>query len=205
MVYVDPERCMGCLSCYLACAVEHSESKSIYTAPFEWPPPIPRIRVLPIDSYYIPVRCLHCDKAPCMNACPVGAITKTSEGFILVDPRKCIGCLMCAMVCPIGHPRYSILLRSMVKCDFCYERVEKGLPPACVEACPTGALRFGRVEEVMKEVSKEKAKAILSGKPVEGLLAVKPVKLETAEERKEVTPKISDIFNLYKPVSWVRG
>mgnify|MGYP003875883827 CR=1 FL=1 len=192
---------MGCRACEIACAVEHSLSKSIYEAPYEIPKPIPRIRVLPIDIFYVPARCQHCEDAPCIAVCPTKALSKTDEGFVIVDPMKCIGCLMCALACPFGHPRYSAEEKTMIKCDFCYTRVREGKPPACVEACPTGALRFGRFEEVMKEVAEEKMRAVITGKAGPGLVVIKPVKIEV--EVKPTPPaKVSDVKSMYKPVSW---
>lgn len=158
---VLPERCTGCKSCEVACAVEHSQTKSVYTAHLEDPRPIPRIRVQSVDGRSMPMQCQHCAKAPCMVACPTEAISRSPEGFILLDEGKCIGCLACARVCPFGAVRLDASRRVAVKCDFCFERVRQGRQPACTEACPTGALRFGTLEELMAQAAGAKAREAL--------------------------------------------
>lgn len=201
-IMVLPDLCMGCKSCYIACAVEHSQSKSIYTAPFETPPPIGRIRVLSVEDFYVPMRCQHCKDAPCMAVCPSGAISRSEEGFVLLNQQKCIGCFMCAVACPFGHPKIDPHTSKAVKCDFCYQRVRNGRQPACVEACPTGALRFGNLNELMERVAKEKAELMLKGLgQVQGrVVVVSPGRMG----EKEVSPqmKISDFRSMYKSVGW---
>jgi len=200
IVYVDPRKCMGCRSCEIACAVEHSVTKSIYTAHLEKPTPIPRIRVILGDDLYVPMRCQHCRDPPCMAVCPTKAISKTDEGFVVVDPLKCIGCTMCALACPFGHPRFASE-KYMVKCDFCVDRVRRGQLPACVEACPTGALIFGKIEDVMRYVAEERARAFVSA--VTGLIEFRP--LPELEKVLKVTSPVQDILNSYSKVSWYRG
>ncbi len=197
VIFIDPARCMGCKACETACAVEHSLSKNIFGAVLEKPLPIPRIRVVTIDGLlYAPMRCQHCRDAPCMNVCPTKAIHRSREGFVILDPNKCIGCLMCVLACPFGHPRYDPDTKTVVKCDFCIERIRSGKVPACVEACPTGALRYGRLEEFLEELAAAKAREMVSGKPMPGIVIYKPV-IEAGE-----TLKPMDVNFMYKPVSW---
>jgi carbon-monoxide dehydrogenase iron sulfur subunit len=160
MIYVDVERCVGCLSCMIACAVEHSATKNLYTAIAEKPTPKPRIKVYNVAGVNVPMRCLHCASAPCIEVCPTGAMHRTEEGFVVVDYSKCIGCGLCSLVCPIGHPIVDRELGKIVKCDFCVDRVRAGKKPACVEACPVGALIFGETEEVMEYIRRRQAEAI---------------------------------------------
>ena len=198
VIFIDPEKCMGCRNCEIACGVEHSLSKEIYRAPMEKPLPKPRIRVLVADIFNVPMRCQHCKDAPCINVCPTKALYKTDEGFVILTPEKCIGCLMCTLACPFGHPRYNIETKTIVKCDFCIDRVKAGKLPACVEACPTGALKYGKLEELLEEVAVEKAKQMISGMAVPGIVYVKPV----APAKAVPTPKPLDIYAKYSPVSW---
>jgi carbon-monoxide dehydrogenase iron sulfur subunit len=67
------------------------------------------------------------------------------------------------MACPFGHPVYDPSSKIVIKCDHCPDRMKEGLPPACVEACPTGALRYGKVEEILGETAVKKAKELVSG------------------------------------------
>lgn len=200
-IMVIPELCMGCKSCEIACAVEHSKTKSIYTAPFETPPPIARIRILAVDNYYVPMRCQHCKDAPCMAVCPTSAISRTEDGFVVLNQQKCIGCLMCATACPFGHPKIDSYTRTVVKCDFCYERIHKGVLPACVEACPTSALRFGTLDELMEKIAAEKAEAMLKGMgKMPGHVIV--FSAEQMGEKKEPQMKVSDVRSMYGNVRW---
>ena len=137
-IYVVPARCTGCRSCEMACAVEHSQSKSLYGAITETPPPRRRIYVEAVDTVAVPVACRHCDEAFCANACITGAIRRDARGFVMLDESRCIGCNSCIMLCPFGVIQKDEARHVAVKCDLCPD-----LPgPACVAACPTDALRF---------------------------------------------------------------
>ena len=157
MIYIDVERCTGCCSCEIACAIEHSATKTLYGAVMEKPRPKPRIQVFKVGELNVPVRCLHCTNAPCVQVCPVNAMRYTEEGFVVVDDVKCIGCSLCSLACPIGHPMVDPETGKAIKCDFCQDRLRRGLLPACVEACPVDALVFGGIEEVMEAVKRRGA------------------------------------------------
>ena len=158
-VFVNPERCIGCLQCEIACAVEHSESQDESMAFLETPVPRKRVHVEvgPVPTTAFPNRCRHCDPAPCQRVCPTGAITRdAAEGLVLIDPRRCIGCAMCAVVCPFDVVTFHPLatgpgpeINVAVKCDGCESRVRHGATPACVEACKVGALVFGDLNELV--------------------------------------------------------
>jgi anaerobic carbon-monoxide dehydrogenase iron sulfur subunit len=151
-IFVDIERCTACKACEIACAVEHSSSKSLFGAVFEEPPPQKRVHVEPAYAYAYPVRCLHCGDAPCVAACPNGAMTRDAvTGAVVVDLDRCQGCFMCAMVCPFGAISVHPTTHLAVKCDRCTDRVLVGEEPACVEACPTRALVFGEEEDLVKD------------------------------------------------------
>ena len=145
-VFVNPERCIGCKQCQIACAVEHSKSKSLFGAISEQPKPRPRVLVAPglyLDTSF-PNKCRHCDPAPCMTVCPTGAIHRdTQTDIVLVNDQKCIVCAMCAMICPFDvitfYPSLSNKLAA-IKCDHCIEGQSQGEVAACVDACKTGAL-----------------------------------------------------------------
>jgi len=152
MIVVKVERCLGCKSCELACAVEHSRSKNLQEAMTENPSPVARLKVARGTSYSIPLQCLQCEDAPCIQICPSKALRRPDPNSpIGIDQELCIGCKCCLLACPFGVIRLDRQGRSIIKCDQCLERVGRGERPACVLACPTGALEFRSLEEVLAE------------------------------------------------------
>lgn len=176
-VFINIERCTACKSCEIACSVQHSSSKDLCISIFEHPLPIRRIRVERAYSYSYPVKCMHCEDAPCIVTCPVGAMYRDEElGSVHVNKEKCMGCWMCAMVCPFGAITPDHYNRIARKCDFCRKRVKEGMLPACVEACPTAALSFGETDELTKRKRVSAAEAVARAVGV------------TKQEGKRVTP-----------------
>jgi carbon-monoxide dehydrogenase iron sulfur subunit len=168
-VIVRPERCVGCLQCRLACAVEHSRSKDLAAAIAEPIRPQPRLRVYPGRLHLaFPNKCRHCEPAPCQWACIAGAISRSPRGTVDIDPQRCIRCAMCAMACPFGvltyAPTYQTPERGAValKCDQCPERESQGREPACVEACKVGALTYGEWQEAQEEKGRALAQAVFA-------------------------------------------
>jgi carbon-monoxide dehydrogenase iron sulfur subunit len=154
-IFVRLEKCMGCRSCEMACAVEHSASKSIYGAMAEKPLPRRRVYVELAEGHKVPLVCRHCEDAPCAAVCRTGAMHQDLQnGIVERDLEKCVGCWMCAMSCPYGViGRQGIETRVAIKCDRC-----KSLEvPACVSACPTGTLVFATQEDFMEMMRKEAA------------------------------------------------
>jgi carbon-monoxide dehydrogenase iron sulfur subunit len=159
-VFVNPERCIGCMQCESACAVAHSQTKNLFLAVFETPPPKPRIHAEPglTMNTSFPNKCRHCNPAPCMAVCPSAAIQRPVDfpDIVTIDAHKCIACGMCAMVCPFDVITYFPLAAApertvvAVKCDHCIERQRQGKIPACVEACKVEALEFGEINELVK-------------------------------------------------------
>lgn len=156
-VFVNPERCIGCCQCAFACAVAHSKSGEATGAVLEDPPPRPRIHVESGGGERaFPNRCRHCDPAPCRTVCPTGALERdAASGLVLVNHRRCIACAMCGMVCPFSATTWHVdpkLGRAVAtKCDGCRERMEGGGMPACAEACKSGALVFGEINDLVRE------------------------------------------------------
>jgi carbon-monoxide dehydrogenase iron sulfur subunit len=136
-IFVRLDRCMGCHSCEIACAVAHSQSRSLYTAMVETPMPKPRAYVEWVaPDRAVPILCRHCEDAPCMHACIAGAISRSEAGVVITDKDKCIGCWTCVMVCPYGVIGRHMEEHKAYRCDRCPDREI----PACVDACPTHAL-----------------------------------------------------------------
>ncbi len=151
-VYCLISRCLGCRSCEIACAVAHSASLCLEEAVLEDPLPRQRMRVETVEKLPFPLQCRHCDEPACVDACITGAITKDPEsGLVTSDPAKCVGCWMCVMACPYGVIRRRREDAVALKCDQCRDLEE----PACVGACPTGALYFCEREEFEEIVRRE--------------------------------------------------
>lgn len=98
-------------------------------------------RTCPLNAIHvfdgIPIRCMHCEDAPCMNACPEDAITRIDDKVVL-NPDKCIGCALCIEACPLGAIDMDSCSKTAVKCDGCVNRSSE----ICVEVCPTKALDY---------------------------------------------------------------
>ena len=146
-IYVKPDRCMGCKSCEIGCAVQHSEGKTLFSALLEIPAPMKRLFVETAESIKMPILCRHCEDAPCLNACISGCLYKDENGFIRRKKERCIGCWTCLMVCPFGVITRDTNKHLAVKCDRCH----KLDVPACVTACPTKALVVKDLDQIPKE------------------------------------------------------
>lgn len=144
-ILVRSEYCLGCKSCELACAVAHSDSKTLFEAINEPVPPQKRVFVESSEGLNFPLQCRQCLDSPCVHACMSGAMQyDLQSGLIQVDQQRCVGCLMCVMVCPFGAIDEIPATRKAAKCDRCQDR---DYDPACVAACPTKALEFVEVQE----------------------------------------------------------
>ncbi|MCJ7830227.1 MAG: 4Fe-4S dicluster domain-containing protein [Desulfobacterales bacterium] len=93
--------------------------------------------------------CKHCTQAPCLAACPTGAIVRTEFGSILIRPDVCKGIGRCVDACPFNVLAFSPPLKIVRKCTLCYDRIKNGLEPACAKTCPTDAIRFGPLRELI--------------------------------------------------------
>ncbi len=146
-IYVIPEKCMGCKSCEIGCAVQHSKDKTLFSAILESPPPMKRLFVEAAEDIRMPIICRHCENAPCLNACISGCLYRDENSFVRRKKERCIGCWTCIMVCPFGVITQDKVKHIAVKCDRCH----KLETPACVASCPTHALIMKEAEELSKE------------------------------------------------------
>ena len=146
------EKCLGCRSCEIACAIEHSQSKRLVEATLEHTLPKPRIHVEMIDekgtTYHyrtLALQCRHCEDAFCVEACISGGLRKDEEtGNVQINSEKCVACWSCIMVCPFGVIVKHEGLHRAMKCDLCLGREI----PACVEVCPAHALVYLERDEI---------------------------------------------------------
>ena len=136
---LDLNRCVGCGACVLACRIENDLPEAV-----SWR------RILTLNrgraqggpTYHFSLACHHCQDPPCAKGCPSGALGKGPDGIVFLDQDLCLGCRYCEMACPFGAPSFDADRGVMTKCHLCAPRQDRGLPPACTQACPTGALRF---------------------------------------------------------------
>lgn len=190
MVYgmlIDLKKCIGCHACSTACKEAHGT-----------PPGVMRSRVVrEVEGEYpnvrksiVPMLCMHCENAPCVDVCPTGATFKRDDGIVVVDKDLCIGCRSCMMACPYEARyyresedgyfgaelneyetlMYPVMPKGTVdKCTFCVERIDagKGEQQACVAACPAEARVFGDLDEIKAQAAELGAIQLLPEKGTE--------------------------------------
>jgi Fe-S-cluster-containing hydrogenase component 2 len=133
---INPDQCIGCRSCELACALENDGIMAAGRS---------RIAVISfVESrvyglpYHFPTTCRQCEDAPCLIACPENAIGEDLQGgrIVRVDTEQCTGCGLCERACPFGAIPIDPVSRKAYKCELCDG------DPACVVICPTDAITF---------------------------------------------------------------
>lgn len=158
-IFVRYERCTGCHSCELACAVAHSSDRNLFGAILRGEKPRKYIWVEQMDLMKAPTVCRQCEDAPCVAACPIGAMYQRGDTINVCNLQQCIGCWMCALACPFGAIGRNEQEGKVIKCDReCLN--EEGIP-ACVEACPAGALVYQTVEEFEAQRRRETVISLL--------------------------------------------
>jgi Fe-S-cluster-containing dehydrogenase component len=164
-VLVDTTRCVGCRGCEAACAEANDlpappEGDQALGQPRDTSPTaftvVNRTDAPGGGDRFGKKQCMHCLAPACASACPVRALDKQPTGPVTYDASKCMGCRYCMVACPFDVPKYEYgaLAPRVRKCTFCAPRQAKGLPPACVEACPSGALTFGKRHELLEEAKR---------------------------------------------------
>ncbi|MDR2504309.1 MAG: dimethylsulfoxide reductase subunit B [Deltaproteobacteria bacterium] len=152
--YLDMTACSGCKTCMVACIDGNDLPLGVmwrrvaeYTGG-GWVKQPGSTYSQDVFSYYASISCNHCADPICVKNCPTTAMHKNAQGIVLVDHNKCVGCGYCRWSCPYSAPQLNKALGKMTKCDFCAKRLDAGLKPLCVQACPMRAIHFGEYEEL---------------------------------------------------------
>ncbi len=140
--FIDHSRCIGCQACVKACEEcdTHRGHSMIHLETIE--------RGESVQT--APQVCMHCEDPICARVCPADAI-KSIDGVVQSSLKsRCIGCSNCVLACPFGVPKYDSVIDQMQKCDLCYDRTSAGKKPMCATVCPSQALAFTTLEEILR-------------------------------------------------------
>lgn len=160
-VLVDTTRCAGCRSCEYACAEANSlpepdDDDAVLDherrqTPSQWS--VVNRYDTDAGEVFVKKQCMHCCQPACASACLTKAMLKTRRGPVVWREEKCMGCRFCMLSCPFDIPKfeYDSPVPKIQKCRLCWERLEEGEAPACVEECPEEALVFGTRREILEE------------------------------------------------------
>jgi len=154
--FVDTRRCFGCHGCEVSCKSENDvplgkfNRQTFYKDVGQFPQ---------VARLFLPMSCQHCEDAPCIKACPCGALQKGTGGSVVIDYDQCCGHATCVEVCPYGAIYVDPIANQAVKCHNCYHRLEEDMEPACANTCPADAIYFGDLNDDNSKVSKALAQA----------------------------------------------
>ncbi len=141
---IDLRACIGCHACTIACKSEHEIPIGVWRC---WVKEVEKGAFPDTRREFLPVLCNQCDDAPCENICPTGALFRRADGIVDLDADWCIGCKACMAACPYSQIFIDPNTNTAEKCNFCANRLEVGLEPACVVVCPTQCRIFGDLED----------------------------------------------------------
>lgn len=196
--YFDSTRCTGCRTCEMACKDYKDLPQSIaFRKIYDyeggiWTAESDGSYSTDSFAYHVSAACNHCGTPACMEACPQGAIEKSSDtGIVTISAENCIGDGACTVACPYGVPTLDPAKNQSVKCDACQDRVAEGKAPICVEACPLRALDFGDFQELREKYGTEAEIAPLpSADLTVPALVIKPC--PAAKESGDTTGEVSN-------------
>jgi Fe-S-cluster-containing dehydrogenase component/formate-dependent nitrite reductase membrane component NrfD len=183
---IDLRKCIGCHACTIACKAEHQIPIGVNRC---WVKTVEKGTFPDTRRFFFPVLCNQCDEAPCARICPTSALFKRRDGIVDLNGAACIGCRACMVACPYDQLFIDPNTHTAEKCNFCANRVENQLLPACVSVCPTECRIFGDLDDPMSEVARiARHEAITVRKPEKG---TRPKVLYIAAEESAIQPEIA--------------
>jgi len=152
---VDQERCIGCEACSVACRIENNASAFWIRVETQnvSQKDIPEGKFPDLRMDFLPRLCNHCEKPPCVDACPVEALVKRKDGPVVLNEGLCTKCQACLTACPYNSIFYNREKDLVEKCNLCAQRIDQGLEPFCVVCCEGQALHFGDLNDPNSEIS----------------------------------------------------
>ena len=152
VVRFDASSCSGCKACQVACK-DHNGLRAgilwrrVYEVAGGGWKMAGSAWTQDVFAWNLSLSCNHCEAPVCAQSCPTGALHRRPDGVVLVDAERCMGCRYCEWACPYGAPRFDDERGVMTKCTLCADRLDGGLAPACVAACPRRARDCGPHDE----------------------------------------------------------
>jgi Fe-S-cluster-containing dehydrogenase component/formate-dependent nitrite reductase membrane component NrfD len=163
---IDLRKCIGCHACTIACKAEHQIPVGSHRC---WVKTVEKGTFPDTRRFFFPVLCNQCEEAPCVRICPTNALFKRRDGIVDLNSASCIGCRACMEACPYDQLFIDPNTHTAEKCNFCANRVENKLLPACVSVCPTECRIFGDLDDPTSEVAQiVQREAYMVRKPEKG-------------------------------------
>lgn len=150
VIVTDLNRCVGCLSCSVACKSANGVPVGSFWNKVLRIGPNPKAdggQCPDVEMYFLPTGCQHCSDPACVHVCPTEASHIAEDGTVQIDKSKCIGCQFCAMACPYGVRYLNEDERVVEKCTLCAQKTAQGELPQCVEQCCARARFFGDIDQ----------------------------------------------------------
>lgn len=147
---IDINQCIGCHACTIACKEEHQIPIGVWRC---WVKEVETGSFPTSRKHFLPLLCNQCANAPCAIICPTSALDWRADGIVDLDPTKCIGCKACMAACPYAQIFIDPNTNTAEKCNFCANRLEVKLEPACVVVCPTQCRIFGDLDNPADRVT----------------------------------------------------
>jgi anaerobic dimethyl sulfoxide reductase subunit B len=150
---INSDACSGCKTCQVACNDRYSVPmgqhwRRVYEVSAGSWEKRGESWATTVVSYNLSISCVHCIEPVCATICPSQCIWKRNDGIVLIDETRCSRCRRCESACPYNAIRYDPSADMLLKCHFCVDYLDAGLPPACVTACPNRALDFGDFDQL---------------------------------------------------------